>query len=117
MNVDISTGDPANLDSELTDEVRRTAQQITEDEGLEPENLLDYQMAAFAGTLEDDRFIVTESTMYDYASVWQVFVVSLEGLQPPHGGKTKPWSPARPLSTPPKPHMKGIPLPLKIPSP
>ena len=90
MNVDISTGDPANLDSELTDEVRRTAQQITEDEGLEPENLLDYQMAAFAGTLEDDRFIVTESTMYDYASVWQVFVVSLEGLQPPHGGKRNP---------------------------
>ena len=78
MNVDISTGDPANLSSEITDEVRRTAQQITEDEGLEPENLLDYQMAAFAGTLEDDRFIVTESTMYDYASVWQVFVVSLE---------------------------------------
>ena len=82
INLDVSVGDLASLESEKTETIRRLSGQVTEENGQIMDHVLDYRVAAFAGYIGGGR-VETDSSRLDvfqinsYSDVWQIFVVPL----------------------------------------
>lgn len=83
LNLDTYIDDVALLHSDKTEAVRELSAQVAAGIGKQPENVLDYRVAAFAafldgGTLRTDPSYLSSFQLTTAASAWQVFIVPLE---------------------------------------
>ncbi len=79
INLDATLGSMEQYDSDQMEQVRALAVQAAGEGGQTAENILDYNVAAFTGTIEDDRIrLDTSGGLNSYSSLWQIFIVSLE---------------------------------------
>lgn len=83
INMDTSTDSVDTLSLESLDEVRDLAQQVAQEYGATPDNVLDYRVCAFAGVQQENSMVLDNVFLNSYnmetmANTWQVFVVPLE---------------------------------------
>ncbi len=83
INLDATISDLPELKAEKMQPVRDTVAQTAGNFGLEPENVLDYRMAAFAGPVKDGRIYTDDTSFYAFqlnalGDYYQIFIVPLE---------------------------------------
>lgn len=83
INLDTTVSDVSLFDSPQADTVRALSQQAAQENGVSPENILDYRVAGFGGYVQNGR-VITDVAQYSpflmssVADTWQVFIVPLE---------------------------------------
>ncbi len=84
ISVEAYVVDPAALEGEKPEQVRKLAEQVTAEAGLAPENVLDYRQASFAGIRDGSQMewylssLYTTTSPMDTSEYWQVYLIPLE---------------------------------------
>lgn len=80
ISVDTSAGSLSLLETDKTRAIRQLAEQVTEENGQSMEHVLDYQVTAALGYIEDGKILIGESgsASHSYSELWEIFVISLE---------------------------------------
>lgn len=82
INLDAVVSGTELLDGPQTERVKQVIGEITGENGVNPENILEYGCAAFGGVIEGNK-IIYDSSVYENRldkmdEIWQIFVVSLD---------------------------------------
>lgn len=83
INLDATIISLEQFESEAMQEIRQLAEKTAEDNGLIPENKLDYRAAVMAGYINDGHIITDDSNLAafqlsTYSDIWQIFIIPLE---------------------------------------
>ena len=83
INLDTSVSSLAMLHSDKVKEIKACTSQIVAENGQSMQNVLDYNVAAFVGYIENGRIATDNSNPYAfqlnaYSDVWQIFIISLD---------------------------------------
>lgn len=79
INIQANVSDYSEIDSERLDQIRSVACEETAKLGAEPQNLLDYRVAAVAGyDVADGVIDVGVNNLTELSDVWQIFIVPVE---------------------------------------
>lgn len=79
INIQANVSDYSEIDSERLDKIRSVACEETAKLGAEPQNLLDYRVAAVAGyDVADGVIDVGVNNFTELSDVWQIFIVPVE---------------------------------------
>ena len=82
INLDVTVEDLNDMDSKKMDTIRTLSEKVVSENGQSTNNILDYQVAAFAGYMKNGIIETDSSHLVDfqldyYSDVWQVFLVPL----------------------------------------
>lgn len=82
INLDVTIEDLNDMDSKKMDTIRTLSEKVVSENGQSTNNILDYQVAAFAGYMKNGIIETDSSHLVDfqldyYSDVWQVFLVPL----------------------------------------
>lgn len=82
INLDVTVEDLNDMDSKKMDMIRTLSEKVVSENGQSTNNILDYQVAAFAGYMKNGIIETDSSHLVDfqldyYSDVWQVFLVPL----------------------------------------
>lgn len=79
INIQANVSDYSEIDSERLDKIRSVACEETAKLGAEPQNLLDYRVAAVAGyDVADGVIDIGVNNLTELSDVWQIFIVPVE---------------------------------------
>ena len=79
INIQANVKDYSEIGPETLDKIRSVATEETAKLGAEPQNLLDYRVAAIAGyDVADGVIVIGVNNLTELSDVWQIFIVPVE---------------------------------------